>query len=91
LSHHAAPGGSGSFSSIIEGQPHNMVHNSIGAPATSIPAPAANMTNNLSPVDPIFFLHHHGNMDRLWDVWTRKQKRQGRPYVPAGADAQPFN
>jgi len=47
------------------------------------------MTNNLSPVYPIFFLHH-GNMDRLWDVWTRKQQKQGKAYLPAGADAQPF-
>ena len=43
------------------------------------------MTNFLSPVDPIFFLHH-SNMDRLWDVWTRKQKRLGLHFLPTGAD-----
>jgi tyrosinase len=43
------------------------------------------MTNNLSPVDPIFFLHH-SNMDRLWDVWTRKQKRCNLPYLPPKED-----
>jgi tyrosinase len=43
------------------------------------------MTNFLSPVDPIFFLHH-SNMDRLWDVWTRKQQRLGLPILPSGAD-----
>jgi tyrosinase len=89
-SHHTAPGGTGSFFSIIEGQPHNIVHNSIGGAGHIDPGPYGNMTNNLSPVDPIFFLHH-GNMDRLWDVWTRKQQRQGKPYLPADADAKPYN
>jgi tyrosinase len=89
-SHHTAPGGPGSFSSVIEGQPHNMVHNSIGGAGHIDPGPYGNMTNNLSPVDPIFFLHH-GNMDRLWDVWTRKQQRQGKKYLPEGGDAALFN
>jgi tyrosinase len=43
------------------------------------------MTNFLSPVDPIFFLHH-ANIDRLWDVWTRKQKHLNLPYLPTGQD-----
>jgi hypothetical protein len=38
----------------------------------------------LSPVDPIFFLHH-GNIDRLWDVWTRRQTALKRPALPQGA------
>jgi tyrosinase len=42
------------------------------------------MTNFLSPVDPIFFLHH-SNMDRLWDIWTRKQIALGLKYLPTGA------
>jgi tyrosinase len=43
------------------------------------------MTNFLSPVDPVFFLHH-SNMDRLWDVWARKQKSLNQPYLPLGDD-----
>jgi hypothetical protein len=43
------------------------------------------MVSFLSPVDPIFFLHH-GNLDRLWDVWARRQAALGRPTLPQGAD-----
>ena len=38
-----------------------------------------------SSVDPIFYLHH-GNLDRLWDIWTRRQTALGRPALPQGAD-----
>jgi tyrosinase len=74
----------GSFS-ILEGMPHNNVHNCIGGVGAVDPGPYGNMTNFLSPVDPIFFLHH-ANMDRLWDVWTRKQKGFGLPYLPGEPD-----
>lgn len=56
---------------VLEGSPHNLVHNSVGSPAGF-------MGNYLSPVDPIFFLHH-ANLDRLWDVWTRKQEAHKNP------------
>ena len=62
---------------ILEGQPHNNVHNCI----------SGLMEDMLSPVDPIFFLHH-GNIDRLWDVWTRKQQKLNLPIVPTGSDLQ---
>ena len=70
----------GSRQGILESQPHNLVHNAMGGPDG-----LAFMVNFLSPVDPIFFLHH-GNIDRLWDVWTRKQIAQGRSALPVGAD-----
>lgn len=82
-SHNTAPA-SGSFS-VLEGMPHNKVHNYIGGVGPIDPGPYGNMTNFLSPVDPIFFLHH-SNMDRLWDVWTRKQQRLGLPYLPPQPD-----
>lgn len=84
-SHNTAPT-SKSFS-ILEGMPHNKVHNYIGGVGPVDPGPYGNMTNFLSPVDPIFFLHH-SNMDRLWDVWTRKQQRLGLPYLPDKADLE---
>lgn len=43
------------------------------------------MVSFYSSVDPIFFLHH-ANLDRLWDVWNRRQMAQGRPSLPQGAD-----
>jgi tyrosinase len=60
---------------IVEGQPHNNVHNNIGG----------FMGDFLSPVDPLFFMHH-SNIDRLWDVWTRKQLKLHLPTLPTGAD-----
>jgi len=60
---------------ILEGQPHDNVHDNIGG----------FMGDFLSPVDPIFFMHH-SNIDRLWDVWTRKQQGLHLPTLPTGAD-----
>ena len=86
-SHVMQPDGSTQFS-VLEGQPHNKVHNCIGGVGAIDPGPYGNMTNFLSPVDPIFFLHH-ANMDRLWDVWTRKQQALRLPIGPT-EDAQAF-
>lgn len=85
---HNTPPGANSFS-ILEGYPHNKVHNYIGGVGPLDPGPYGSMTNFLSPVDPIFFLHH-SNMDRLWDVWTRKQQSIGKPYLPSAQDMPAF-
>jgi tyrosinase len=79
-SHNTAPDQTTVFS-VIEGQPHNLVHNCIGGVGAIDPGPYGFMTNFLSPVDPIFFLHH-ANIDRLWDVWTRKQIALNQPHLP---------
>ena len=60
-----------SGSDILEAQPHNNIHNAVGGFMADFP----------SPVDPIFFMHHC-NIDRLWDVWTRKQQQHGLPTLP---------
>ncbi|MGH9561583.1 MAG: tyrosinase family protein, partial [Terracidiphilus sp.] len=83
-SHNTPPSGPNVFATL-EGLPHNSVHNCIGGYPPIPNGPWGNMTNNLSPVDPIFFLHH-SNMDRLWDVWTRKQQALKLPYLPDKAD-----
>ena len=70
---------------ILEGQPHNKVHNCTGGiwtdPNGQTTYGDGFMQSNLSPVDPLFFLHH-SNIDRLWDVWTRKQQGYGYPTLP---------
>lgn len=72
-------GGTNDREGILEGQPHNNVHGALGGFTGGF------MVAFLSPVDPIFFLHH-ANIDRLWDVWTRRQAALGRPTLPKGAD-----
>ncbi|KRB07158.1 tyrosinase family protein [Lysobacter sp. Root690] len=86
--HLVQPDGSTNFS-ILEGFPHNKVHNYIGGVGAIDPGPYGNMTNFLSPIDPIFYLHH-SNMDRLWDLWTKKQLAAGLPILPTGADLATF-
>lgn len=44
----------------LEAVPHNNTHNVIGG----------NMASYLSPLDPIFWLHH-ANVDRLWVEWNK--------------------
>ena len=66
--------------SVLEGMPHNQVHNCVGGQYNGT---GGFMAANLSPVDPIFFLHH-ANVDRLWDVWTRKQLAANLPILPDG-------
>jgi tyrosinase len=80
-SNHLVQPGKTTFFSILEGMPHNNVHNNIGGSGHWDPGPYGYMTNFLSPVDPLFYLHH-ANMDRLWDVWTRKQNALGLPIAP---------
>jgi tyrosinase len=87
-SHEIQPGSDTKFS-VLEGFPHNKVHNCIGGVRPDYDGPYGFMTNFLSPCDPIFFMHH-SNMDRLWDVWTRKQLAIKQPILPTGADWTKF-
>ncbi|MDR2961792.1 MAG: tyrosinase family protein [Stenotrophomonas sp.] len=83
-SHVVQPDGATKFS-VLEGFPHNKVHNCIGGVGAVDPGPYGNMTNFLSPLDPIFYLHH-ANMDRLWDVWTQLQYQRGKPIMPVDVE-----
>ncbi|WP_397422752.1 tyrosinase family protein, partial [Phenylobacterium sp.] len=45
--------------SAIEGTPHGAIHNAVGGDMGALDTAAR---------DPLFFAHH-GNLDRLWEVW----------------------
>ncbi|WP_404478487.1 tyrosinase family protein [Novosphingobium sp. BL-52-GroH] len=80
---------------LLETQPHDFIHGVVGglmrearpedgplgAPMGS--GPGGFLQGNMSPTDPIFYLHHT-NLDRLWDVWVRKQAAIGGPILPEG-------
>ncbi|HEY0026954.1 MAG TPA: tyrosinase family protein [Allosphingosinicella sp.] len=95
--HHSDHVGSGT----LEGQPHNKIHNNVGGivykgtigqcDRYSYQDLNGFMQANLSPVDPIFFLHH-SNLDRLWEKWTRAQNAHNLPVVPPGpSQGQPVD
>jgi hypothetical protein len=65
---------------ILESNPHDRTHGAVGGL----------MGQYLSPADPIFWMHH-ANIDRLWDVWTRKQQAAGGPLLPQGDDLNTWN
>jgi tyrosinase len=53
----------------LEGTPHNIVHGTIGG----------DMGTYLSPLDPIFWLHHC-NVDRLWMEWNKTFANPGNAF-----------
>ncbi|NEP56269.1 MAG: tyrosinase family protein [Symploca sp. SIO2G7] len=54
------------FSEELEGTPHNIGHVLLGA--TNSSPPFGHMYSGLSPLDPVFWLHHC-NVDRIWAEW----------------------
>lgn len=61
----------------LEGQPHNNVHVSVGTPYGF-------MAGFMSPVDPVFWLHH-ANVDRLWWLWQKRNPTtRGLPTAQQG-------
>jgi tyrosinase len=58
----------------LESAPHNNVHNSVGGVGGM-------MAGFMSPVDPIFYMHH-ANVDRIWTVWEALQDQDKLPFYP---------
>ncbi len=53
----------------VENTPHNVIHGTIGGFGNLPNCQSALMSDpNCAALDPIFWLHH-GNIDRLWNVW----------------------
>lgn len=79
----------------FEGNPHNSVHTQLGAGVFD-------MGSNMSPLDPIFWLHHC-NVDRIWDRWNRMGRANttntlwhnfafnNQFVVPSGTGTAPYN
>lgn len=59
VEHHSIMSGEGG---PLESQLHNTVHDAVGG----------YMGDFFSAADPVFWLHH-GNVDRLWDVWLERK------------------
>lgn len=86
------------FRSRLEGSPHNNGHVIVGATASG---PSGHIGSGLSPLDPIFWLHHC-MVDRLWAEWQKTRStpdpgetyaddfvdRKGAPAPVAAAQAQ---
>jgi len=51
---------------VLEGTPHNYIHGTFVR---------GNMAMSMSPLDPIFWLHH-ANIDRLWTEWVKRNPNQ---------------
>ena len=62
------------FTGQLEGSPHNDGHVITGGPN-------GHMVSGMSPLDPIFWLHHC-NVDRVWAEW----QRAGNTTPPLGLD-----
>ena len=66
----------GETEGALESQPHDQVHGDING----------FMGAFMSPIDPIFWLHHC-NIDRLWTVWVARQTAAGLNPLPPNPDA----
>jgi tyrosinase len=66
----------------IETQPHDMVHGLVGGSnPTNQELPGLMSDPDTAALDPIFWLHH-GNIDRLWQVWRQNPSTDIDPTDP---------
>lgn len=68
---------SGNVNGGLERKPHNIVHVDIGG-QTSDGEPGLMTDPDTAALDPIFWLHH-ANIDRLWEVWLRRDPSHQNP------------
>ncbi len=67
----------GNEEGLLESQPHDLVHTDVGGVGGLMSNPVT------AGLDPIFWLHH-ANIDRLWEVWLRRDPEANEnPTEPA--------
>ena len=72
----------------LERKPHNIIHVDIGGSSTT---GAGLMSDpDTAALDPIFWVHH-ANIDRLWEVWLRRNPSDQNPIESAWLDGPLFN
>ncbi len=77
-------------SGVLEDSPHNIVHGLIGGfrrggnPNSALDNGLMSMPDTAA-LDPIFWLHH-ANIDRLWEVWLRRDAAHLNATAPAWLD-----
>jgi tyrosinase len=65
----------------IETQPHDFVHGLVGGQDPASGLPGLMSDPDTAGLDPIFWLHH-GNIDRLWEVWRENPTTDVDPSDP---------
>lgn len=81
--YHPVPAFSSDGPGQLESQPHNVVHILVGGPTGWMARPSC------AARDPIFFLHH-GNIDRLWQIWLNLDRGRANPLGASNWKNQPF-
>lgn len=95
----AASGGSAGFGGVptsfhhqggrngmLESEPHNNVHVEVGGQSNQAPNDPGLMSMPVTAaLDPVFWLHH-ANIDRLWEVWLKRDRRHVNPKDKAWLD-----
>jgi len=79
----AAPAHFGNAGGELELTPHNTVHVAVGRPNGLMIDP------DFAALDPIFWLHH-ANIDRLWEVWLRRDPTHRNPTSAYWLTGVPF-
>ncbi|MFI4974747.1 MAG: tyrosinase family protein, partial [Caulobacterales bacterium] len=73
LFHHGGGNGNGR----LESQPHNLVHSDVGGQSAN-GDPGLMSDPDIAALDPIFWVHH-ANIDRLWEVWLKRNPAHLNP------------
>jgi tyrosinase len=74
----------GSVPGACESVPHNTMHGAVGGPTGWMSA------FNTAGLDPVFWVHH-ANIDRLWEVWMKRDPGNTNPTVAAWLSSIAFN